>query len=227
MDDLPSGGNGFPIPADEYYEVQSIKSHDRDGAGRLGGRMQYSGPDRKRTRVRWLTARPGAGGCAGWRGLVSVVDVDLAGICGLAQWMPSGIQACCRSGRRTPPKIFLLTITYLYARLIVDTSGDIWVVLQYCGGASCDAVSRLHRIHDGNGHRSWRRRSGDTAQAILLDGSERLAFWVGGLRLDGIPDDDAEIPALGAGLGPMKDVGGDREGLWCLNRKAQSDLIRI
>ena len=35
--------------------------------------------------------------------------------------------------------------------LLVDQDGDIWVIVQFCGGANCDTESYLYRIHAGEG----------------------------------------------------------------------------
>jgi hypothetical protein len=48
------------------------------------------------------------------------------------------------------PKALLLDYNFAYPQqLIIDQIGDVWVVMQMCGGASCGGPSNLYRIHDG------------------------------------------------------------------------------
>lgn len=87
------------------------------------------------------------------------------------------------------PDTLLLGYSFSHPRhLIVDHVGDVWVIMQLCGGASCDGPANLYRIHDGEWSliieaEYWR----SPYKQLLLDGSEHAwLFWEGTIyQLDG------------------------------------------
>jgi hypothetical protein len=72
--------------------------------------------------------------------------------------------------------------------LLIDADGDIWAILQMCGGASCDGPSNLYRIHQGDwslvAQSEWWY---EPFKGLVRDSSGRgWLFWEGGVyRLAG------------------------------------------
>jgi len=113
---------------------------------------------------------------------VSVVYVDIAGNLWLgAKDVIWRYEPAHQTWTSYPlPESSLLGWNFTHPRdLIVDKSGDIWVILQYCGGASCDGIARLHRIHAG----VWSQilESHDWVmpikQLVLDDSVQGWLFW--------------------------------------------------
>ncbi len=91
--------------------------------------------------------------------------------------------------------------------LIVDASGDIWVHLQYCGGASCDTGhSRIYRIHNGQWSQMLDAQEYSMLlQQLALDGNgQTWLFWNGTIyRLAGDKATSVtELPVLAANVSP-------------------------
>lgn len=66
-------------------------------------------------------------------------------------------------------------------QLIIDKSGDVWVIEQMCGGASCDVQVNLYQIHDGEWSLSidaeyW---SSSFKQLVLGGYGQGWLFWDG------------------------------------------------
>jgi hypothetical protein len=144
---------GFPAP--EYDDSIAHQITLLDGGREVWvGECFYSGPGPMGGQgVRWFDGTT-------WRGedvpvgqaCVSFTGVDTAGNVWLGakdvlwqyKWADDTWMAYYL------PESFLSGYNFTHPRdLIVDNLGDIWVILQYCGGGSCDAISRLHRIHGG------------------------------------------------------------------------------
>ena len=48
------------------------------------------------------------------------------------------------------PETLLLDYNFAYPQqLIIDQNGDVWAIMQMCGGASCGGSSNLYQLHDG------------------------------------------------------------------------------
>jgi hypothetical protein len=196
---------GFPSPEWEetgmVYEIALV-----DGGAQVWvGGCQYSGPGPAGAPgVRWFDG-------ADWRGAdappgptcVSVADVDLAGNLWIGakdviwRYEPAGQEWTSY----LLPEALLSGYNFTYSRdLIVDRAGDIWVILQYCGGASCDTVSRAHRIHAGEWSQLFETPDwwSTPLKRLALDGSgQGWLFWAGTVyRLSA--DEVAPVAALAA-----------------------------
>jgi hypothetical protein len=92
--------------------------------------------------------------------------------------------------------------------LIVDNFGDIWVYLEYCGGASCGVAYKLHRIHAGQWSQVFEKSMSDLSfqnqQLILDESGQGWLFWGGTVYLleGDNPKSVAELPILGADISP-------------------------
>jgi len=202
---------GFPIPEMEndgiVHEIVLIDG----GAQTWVGECQYSGPGPvSKPGVRWFDG-------ATWRGAdapvgptcVSIVDVDMAGNVWVgardALWRYEPARQ-----KWTPyrlPKTLLADYNFTYPRdILVDRSGDIWVILQYCGGASCDTLSRLHRIHAGEWSQVFETYDWwIPLKQLVLDGSgQGWLFWDSTVYQ--LLGDEvvlvADLPARGVDVGP-------------------------
>ena len=196
---------GFPTP--EWGETGIVHQIAliEGGAQVWVGECQYSGPGPiSDPGVRWFDG-------ATWRGAdapvgptcVSVVDVDLVG----NVWVGAQDVVWRYEPARQKwtsfllPETSLLGYNFTYSRdLMVDHSGDIWVILQYCGGASCDTISRLHRIHTGEWSQIFETQDWwfTPLKQLALDGSgQGWLFWDGTVyQLLG--DEVAPVAALAA-----------------------------
>jgi hypothetical protein len=145
---------GFPLPEWDDMDIVHLLAMRGDGAEVWVGECYYSGPGPMGGQgVRWFdgTTWHGAEAPVGPT-CVSAMEVDPAGNVWLGaadvvwRYEPAG-QAW------TPfrlPEALLLNYNFTHPRqLIVDQEGDVWVIMQMCGGASCDGPARLYRIHDG------------------------------------------------------------------------------
>lgn len=175
---------GFPTSEMENEGIVHEIALVDGGAQTWVGECQYTGPGPvSNPGVRWFDG-------ATWRGAdapvgpscVSVVDVDLAGNI----WVGARNTVWRYEPARqkwTPyrlPEASLSGYNFTYPRdILVDRSGDIWVILQYCGGASCDTVSRIHRIHAGVWSQVFETHDWWTPlKQLALDGSgQGWLFW--------------------------------------------------
>jgi hypothetical protein len=87
------------------------------------------------------------------------------------------------------PEALLLGYNFTHPRqLIVDRVGDVWVIMQLCGGASCSGPVHLYRIHDGEWTLIIDAQDGFMPlKQLALDGSgQGWLFWDGTVyRLEG------------------------------------------
>ena len=180
---------GFPTQDPEWEDMAGIDHQIAlvDGGKQVWvGECGYSGPGPiSRPGLRWFDGVTWSGADAPvGQACVSVVDVDLAGNVWigaqdviwryeptLLKWTPYYL-----------PESFLLGYNFTYTRdLIVDCSGDIWVYLQYCGGAGCDINTKLHRIQDGDWSQVFENDEWFIPlQQLALDGNgQGWLFWDG------------------------------------------------
>ena len=124
------------------------------------------------------------------------------------------------------PKELLLDYNFPHPRqLIVDGAGDVWVIMQLCGGASCSGPFHLYRIRDGEwslivDSQEWFM----PLKQLALDGSGQVwLFWDGTVyRLEEESMKSvASIVARGVGVSPGGKVwvvadGEDDTALWTL-----------
>ena len=80
------------------------------------------------------------------------------------------------------PDSLLSSYNFTHPRqLIIDRIGDIWVIEQMCGGASCDGQANLYRIHNGEWSliidaEYW----GSSFKQLVLDANgQGWLFWEG------------------------------------------------
>jgi hypothetical protein len=105
------------------------------------------------------------------------------------------------------PAAFLSDFNFTHPRqIIVDQVGDVWVGEQMCGGASCDVLAHLYRIHDGEWSLIidalyW----ASSFKQLVLDGNgQGWLFWEGMFyRLDGdLLEPISSIAARGVDVSP-------------------------
>jgi hypothetical protein len=84
-------------------------------------------------------------------------------------------------------------------QIAVDPSGDPWIVMQHCGGASCDGPSVLYRVHEGE----WSAVAQSEwwfapMQKVIFDANGTgWLFWEGAIyRLEG--EEPQPVAALDA-----------------------------
>jgi hypothetical protein len=206
---------GFPTPEDEETAIVHQIALLNGGAQVWVGECEYSGPGPiSQPGLRWFDG-------VAWHdadtpvGLacVPVVEVDSAGV----MWV-GAVDVVWRyepaSRTWTPyrlPEAFLSGYNFTYVRdLIVDQSGDIWVILQYCGGAGCDINSTLHRIQAGEWSKVLEKPEWFMPlQRLALDGNgQGWLFWDG--MFYQLSEDEmapvATLEARGAGVGPRGSV---------------------
>ena len=105
------------------------------------------------------------------------------------------------------PELLLSDFNFTHPlQLIVDQAGDVWVIEQMCGGASCDVQVNLYQIHDGEWSLSidaeyW---SSSFKQLVLDGNGQGWLFWEGKLyQLDEHPlEPITSIDARGADVSP-------------------------
>jgi hypothetical protein len=202
---------GFPVPewGEEgiVHQIALVRGGDQVWVGEC----QYSGPGPvSHPGVRWFDGHS-------WQGAdsplgqtcVSVVDTDRAGNVwmgaqngvwryepGRQKWTAYALPESLRSG-----------YNFTYTRdLMTDNSGDIWVYMQCCAGASCDANTILFRIHDGKWSKVFERLEWFLPlQQLALDGKgQGWLFWGGSvyqLLEEEVPA-VAEMPARGMAVSP-------------------------
>lgn len=222
---------GFPLPEWENNDLVHQIALVEGGAQVWVGGCEYSGPGPAgNPGVRWFDG-------AAWHGAdaplnpacASVVDLDGAGNVWIGaknavwRYQPAG-------QTWTPyrlPDALLEGFNFTYTRdLIVDQSGDIWVILQYCGGASCDTLSRLFYIHAGEWAQiSEMREWGVTPfNRLALDGAGQGWWFRDGTIYRLMGGEAAPAGALvirGMGLSPAGSLWvlaehGDEAALWVL-----------
>jgi hypothetical protein len=144
---------GFPTPEMEDFSIVHDLAIADGGAEVWVGECYYSGPGPMGGGgVRWYDGQA-------WRGAdapvgkkcVSALAVDPAGDMWLG--VPDAIWRYEHTSRSwteySLPEGLLSGYNFTHPRqLIIDEAGDIWVIMQMCGGASCDGGANLYRIHD-------------------------------------------------------------------------------
>ncbi len=145
---------GFPPMDSEDIGIAHALAVPEDGTGVWVGECYYSGPGPMGGKgVRWFDGKTWQGETAPvGSSCVPVIEVDSAGNVWLGA--PDVVWRYETTSQTwTPfylPEALLMDFNFTHPRqLIVDGGGDAWVMMQMCGGASCDNPAYLYRIHNG------------------------------------------------------------------------------
>jgi hypothetical protein len=201
----------FPHQDDVDISIVHNLAMVQGGAEVWVGECYYSGPGPMGGGgVRWFDGKS-------WQGAdallgatcVSALEVDPAGDVWLGAydivWRYEHASQSWTDNRL--PKALLSGYNFAYPlQLKVDKNGDVWVIMQMCGGASCSGTTNLYRIHDKEwsfiiASENW----GTPLKQIALDGEgQAWLFWDGIIyRLDDQPlRTFASITALGVDTSP-------------------------
>ncbi len=221
---------GFPPPEGEGMDIIHRLAMRDGGAEVWVGECYYSGPGPMGGQgVRWFDGMT-------WHGLdapvgtacVSAIEVDSTGNVwlGVRDVVWRYVPASMMWTSYRLPEALLLDYNFSHPRqIIIDGAGDVWVIMQLCGGASCDGPAHLYRIR--NGVWSLIVDSPDWSmpfKQLALDGSgQGWLFWDGTVyRLEGeFIKPVASIVARGVGVSPGGQVWvvagyGDDATLWTL-----------
>lgn len=221
---------GFPLPESDDVEIVHKIARGEEGAEIWVGECYYSGPGPMGGQgVRWFDGST-------WRGAdapvgatcVSALEVDPVGNVWLGaytdvwsyeperqEWTPYSLPAELLSG-----------YNFAYPLQIkVDNAGDVWVLMQMCGGASCGIAHRLYRIHDGEWSLMIEAAEGfEPSPQLALDGNgqgwlfwDDTAYQLGGGAMNPVASIAAR--SIGVDIGGKVWVVADSEGeasLWVL-----------
>ena len=175
---------GFLPPQGDDMEIVHRLVMGEGEAGVWVGECYYSGPGPMGGQgVRWFDGKT-------WHGAeapvgvtcVSAMAVDPAGNVWLGAyddvWRYEVASHTWTSYRL--PEVLLSGYNFAHPRqIIVDRAGDVWLMMQMCGGASCDVAARLYRIHDGEWSLIIDSSDGFApVKQLALDGSGQVwLFW--------------------------------------------------
>ncbi|MFZ2096361.1 MAG: hypothetical protein WAV05_06955 [Anaerolineales bacterium] len=175
---------GFPVLEIEDISIVHCLATLEDRVDVWVGECYYSGPGLMGGGgVRWFDGQS-------WHGLdapigsqcVSAMEVDQQGNVWLGAYDSVWQYAYTGQAWReySLPENLLSGFNFTHPRqLIVDQVGDVWVMMQMCGGASCDGPINLYRIHDGEWSliveaEYW---SSSFKQLILDGDGQAWLFW--------------------------------------------------
>lgn len=177
---------GFPSPDAENMGIIHRIALRAGGEEVWVGECYYSGPGPMGGGgVRWFDGNS-------WQGMeapvgstcVSAMDGDLEGNLWLGAygviWKYGDADQSWISF--SLPDEFLMDYSFAYPQqILVDRTGDVWVIMHLCGGASCSGPATLYRIH--NGEWSLIIESPDAfmpLKQLAMDGSGQVwLFWDG------------------------------------------------
>jgi streptogramin lyase len=105
------------------------------------------------------------------------------------------------------PEELITDYNFAYPRqIIVDQVGDVWVIMQMCGGASCGVAENLYRIHNGEWSLTITADYSQTGlRQLALDGNRQgWLVWEGMVyRLGDQPLEPFEqVEARGVSISP-------------------------
>jgi hypothetical protein len=181
---------GFPLMNSEEIGIVHTLATSEDSAEVWVGECYYSGPGPMGGKgVRWFDGKTWQGEAAPVGSTcVPVIEVDSSGNVWLGA--PDVVWRDEPAGQTWTsfylPEALLLDFNFTFPRqLVVDGAGDVWVMMQMCGGASCDNPAYLYRIH--NGEWSLAIDSQDWSmppKQLAVDGSgQGWLFWDGTVYL--------------------------------------------
>ncbi|NJD60467.1 MAG: hypothetical protein FIA98_13820 [Anaerolineae bacterium] len=202
---------GFAQPDMEDISIVHSLATAKAGAEVWVGECYYSGPGPMGGGgVRWFDGKIWqAGNIPDGATCVSTLQEDLAENVWLGSY--GSIWRCEHTTQSWTeyrlPKELLFDYNFAYPQqLIIDRVGDVWVIMQMCGGASCSGLSNLYRVHNGEWSlvidaQSW---SSQKMQLALDSGGQGWLFGDGNVfQLEGgsaIPV--ASIETRGIGVDP-------------------------
>jgi hypothetical protein len=202
---------GFPSPPIEDVSIVHSLVTAKNGSEVWVGECYYSGPGPMGGGgVRWFDGQAwyGADGPVGLN-CVSAMDVDDLGNVWLGAY--THIWRYNHSDQSwvdtSLAQALLDDYNFSYPlQLTVDQTGDVWVIMEMCGGASCGVATNLYRIHQGEWFlvlESSEWTSSIRQVALDTDGRPWL-FWENMLyRLDGDMNQPvAQINTRGLGVSP-------------------------
>jgi hypothetical protein len=177
---------GFPLPEMEDISIAHNIVIADEGTEVWVGECYYSGPGPMGGGgVRWFDGQTWHGEDAQvGSGCVSAMEVDPAGDVWLGA--SDNVWRYDYKGQSwteySLPGDMLSGFNFTHPRqLMVDQAGDIWVIEQMCGGASCDGPANLYRIHNGEWSliidaEYW----ASSFKQLVLDGNgQGWLFWEG------------------------------------------------
>jgi hypothetical protein len=177
---------GFPIQETEDISLVHYLATLKDSVEIWVGECYYSGPGPMGGGgVRWFDGHTWQGEGAPVGSICgSALAVDAQGDVWLGVsdsiWQYEHTSQSWAENRL--PETLLLDFNFTHPiQLIVDQAGDVWVIEQMCGGASCDGPVNLYRIH--NGEWSWVTGAdywSSSFKQLVLDGNgQGWLFWDG------------------------------------------------
>jgi hypothetical protein len=202
---------GFPPQEDVDISIVHNLAMVNGGAEVWVGECYYSGPGPMGGGgVRWFDGKTWQGADAPLGSTcVSTLDVDPVGNVWLGT--PDVIWQYEHASQSWTnyhlPKELISGFNFSYPlQMVVDQTGDVWVIMQMCGGASCGVGAKLFRIHEGEWSLVIDAEGWLTSLSqLVLDGKgQAWAFWEGVLyRLDDQPVQPyAPINAIGVDVDP-------------------------
>jgi hypothetical protein len=204
---------GFPVPEEEdRWILHQITAPDA-GEQTWIGECYWAGPGPVGgAGVRWRTDQTWQGASAPVGPVcVSVIHVDLVGNVWIgvpdAVWRyEPGSQTWTSLPVPDTSEVEQYNFTYPID-LVVDASGDAWIHLQYCGGASCDTGhTRLYRVHNGEWSQIFDMQEYSIllGQLALTGSGQGWLFWDGSVyQLSGdVMEPVTALAAIGMDVSP-------------------------
>jgi len=144
---------GFPVPEMEDISVVNYLATVEDSAELWVGECYYSGPGPMGGGgVRWFDGQT-------WQGADALVGRCVSAMHGYQMgdvWLAASKAVWYYKHtdqswtKYQMPEALLSGYNFAHPRqLIIDKYGDVYVIEQMCGGASCDVQVKLYQIHDG------------------------------------------------------------------------------
>jgi len=175
---------GFPAPEMEDISIVHNLVLTKNGSEVWVGECYYSGPGPMGGGgVRWYdgVAWQGAAAPVGLN-CVSAMAADSTGDVWLGAYEVLWRYEYAKHSWTdySLPEALLADFNFAYPRqMIVDQAGDVWVIMEMCGGASCGVSTNLYRLYEGEWSlvieaADW----SSPLRELVLDGDGRAwLFW--------------------------------------------------